>query len=211
MSFITVDDLKAELGIPLSSTKFDDRLTTAVNAANAAVLQYLCLDQVDPKEYVLSVDLDPDLTPWDELWFETQPVISITEVLDNNETVESTGYRARMSRIRRLCDGGWSTGVSCDGTPNVQVTLQAGFDNSDPMMALQLAMIAAGVLDLAKQKFNGPPDGFKSERIGRYVYERFKPSERVGSHGFASWPDSLTEALSPFFRPFTGPMLTRSL
>ena len=211
MGFITVDDVKNALGIPLSSTKEDDKITSAVNRANAEILAYLCLDQCDPKDYALSVDIDCYDRHIDSLGFQPRPVIAIVDdtVFNGTRQISSEHYRIRHGHLRILCDY-WCCGCPCgDGTPSVRATVTAGFDQTDPLQLNQFLAIQGGVLDYAISIYRGAAgSGLKSEQIGRYRYERFAGGES-GLNGYAHWPDTLSAALTYLYCPETGYQLSR--
>ncbi len=51
MPLTTLEKVKIVLGIPEAVTNIDDILQAMTDAANAEILQYLCLDQADVKLY----------------------------------------------------------------------------------------------------------------------------------------------------------------
>jgi len=201
--FVTLAAVKTRLG--LVGTKEDAKISQAVASVNASILGYLCLDTCDPTTYTVTADIDcdDDLRRVDTVWIEMAPVVSVSEVKNGGRVVLAANYTCRATRIRLCCDT-W-----CCGCRAAEVTLSAGFDAGVPKLANQLAVIQDAAVDWAVMKYRGGGDpGLKRERLSRSEWEKFDVSKSVGN-GFAWWPDSLKDALLPFWRPESGIMLTR--
>ena len=169
MSLATLAELKAHMGITLSDTSQDAKLTAILAGVEAWITETAAANGRAIVRETGRVDL-LDGTGSFRLFLPRRPVILVTSIkVDGNATptwdastvVAASGYRvyADTGIVKRLSDAEWTEGLQ-----NVQVTYDVGY-------AAIPANLKLGCLTMAAYfAGEGGGKGLKSETLGKYSY-----------------------------------------
>lgn len=198
MSFATLDSLKGLLGIPPgTTTKFEAALQLAVDAANAEILQYLCLD---PDATVRTYSVEAIAHRRDDriqaIRIGPRPVVSIANVvLLGKDLTEGVDFELEKNVVK-LCDPcvcpSWYWVARARTGPGNECNfftadVDAGYATIPPNLTMGAAQLALFYYQ------GGPGRGLKRKKIRNYEVEFDHSTQALGVGGH--WPPMLTAAL----------------
>ncbi len=186
----TLEKVKIVLGIPEAVTKIDDILQAMTDAANAEILQYLCLDQADVKLYQVVADFPYDRV--DRVRMGPRPVVGVSSVTLYSRALQASEYRL-AGNVVRLCGTG-----RCHGRGHGLAQCRAFTADVQAGFVTVPASLEIGVAQLAAQMYSLDGGGLKRKKINHYEIEWRSPEENVTIGG--EWPRLLTSALGPYMR-----------
>lgn len=173
----TLDEIKEYLGIPLTTTTWDDLLSRLINSSSSFIEKETDRRLV-ATNYVHTVLADKENTWLDgdgtkKAHARQYPVNSVSACEVSGATIAaagstdyygSTGYVIYGRRGMLYYEAGWSLGIQ-----NVRLSYNAGYAAGTP----EREELRELVCSLVGWVYNNRTHlGFKSERIGNYAYSR---------------------------------------
>lgn len=190
MGFADLETTKKLLGIPASVTKHDLAIECAIDAVNAELLEFFCLDACEPTTYQVRAELPCCDGPWWKVSVEPQPLISISTLTTQGREVDPDSIRIVDSWVS-ICACGCPQAFCC-GCDGFVAEVVAGFEEVPANLVRAASLYAA-------QTFRGDNPDLKVEQIGRHRIERFGPGD-LAAGAIVGWPNALTRATSRWVR-----------
>lgn len=188
-ALLTLNDLKASLQIAFSTTTYDTSLALMVNEATG-MIEKKCHRRFKQTTYTTETY---DGTGTKQLWIRNPPIISITLITVDNETIsEATdyddydGYRIEPQVNGHKMEGmlylsnGWDKGEQ-----NVEVTYSGGYTTIPDDIRRAAVMMIREWYNMYRNT-----QGFKSESIGKYSYS------------YDALPDSVQKSIDDYLAPY---------
>lgn len=192
MSFTDLNAVKLALRIQSADTTQDAYLQDLVDSANSELLSLFNLTDTAPTSYTNKYDVIDGISFG--IWLENYPAISITSV-----TVDGTLLAASDYYLKRPQSFGCLARKNNDwfaGQQEIEITHVAGWSTVPNALKRGATVLAISMYNLEIKT------GFRSEKIGQYLYTLGSPSGGSDGATAGDFPAQTKRALAQYLRPF---------
>lgn len=192
MSFTDLATVKIALRIPAADTTQDDYLQELVDGANNEMLSLFNLTDTAPTTYTNTYDVIDGISFG--IWLVEYPAISITSVTASGQLLDASDYY-----LKRPKSFGLLARKNTDwfgGQQEIVIEHIAGWVVVPKVLIRAATVLAISMYNLEIKS------GYRSEKIGQYLYTLGSPSGGSDGATAGDFPAQTKRALAQYLRPF---------
>lgn len=195
MSFTDLETVKVALRIPLTDTSHDPYLQDLVDSANGELLSLFNLASTRPTSYTNKYDVVDGISFG--IWLNEYPAISVTSVKLSGQVIDASNYYLKRPKsfglIARI-NNDWFASQQ-----EIEIEHVAGWSSVPRVLIRAATVLAISMYNLEIKT------GYRSEKIGQYLYTLGSPSGGADGATAGDWPAQTKRALAQYLRPFSVP------